>query len=200
MLNGVPTSSEVKAVQLAAAVNIDGERLVTRSLGRRFRDRLERLLAAAPAGRLVLSFAGVQLMDGSFADEVFASLAASRSRRAKRLAQLVLRDLDPTSLDNLELAMTSRPVREPGLRNCVLPIIKPLAEVGLIGKAEEHVRMTFQALTRHRELTARELADEEGLDIGAASTRLKVLFDLGLAGRHEERRERGRQFVYRSIA
>ncbi len=199
MLNGDPTTREIEAVDVAADVNIGGERLVTRSLGRRFRERLQEVLSEAPEGKLILSFVGVQLMDGSFADEALASLAATRSRQVARLGLLVLRDLDPTSLDNLELAMTSRPVREPGLRNCVLPIIKGLSRIELIGKAEDHVRKTFELLAQKRELTARELADEEGLDIGAASTRLKVLFNLGLAGRREERQERGRQYVYSSI-
>ncbi len=199
MLNGDPTTREIEAVDVAADVNIGGERLVTRSLGRRFRERLQEVLSDAPEEKLVLSFVGVQLMDGSFADEALASLAAARSRQVARLGLLVLKDLDPTSLDNLELAMTSRPVREPGLRNCVLPIVKGLARIELIGKAEDHVRRTFELLAHRRELTARELADEEGLDIGAASTRLKVLFNLGLASRREERQERGRQYVYSSI-
>jgi hypothetical protein len=199
VLNSDPATIEVEAIHMAADVNIGGEQLVTRVLGRRFGARLEQVLSSASERRLVLSFAGVQLMDGSFADEALASLAARRSRQVTRLGQLVLKNLDPTSRDNLELAMTSRPVREAGLRNCVLPMMKSPSQIELIGKAEDHVRRSFELLMRKHELTARELADEEAIDIGAASTRLKVLLNLGLAGRREERQERGRQYVYRSV-
>lgn len=190
---------EILATTLAADAGIDGHQLVTRPLGRRFLPRLQELLSGNGGRCLLLSFAGVAMMDASFADEVFAALAAARSRRTGQSACLVLRDLDPTSYDNLVLAVTSRPVREPGVRNCVLPVLNDHGRVELVGKAEDHVRQTFETLRQRGELTARELADSHGLDIGAASTRLKVLFNLGLACRREERDERGRLYVYTSI-
>lgn len=190
---------EILATTLAADAGIDGQQLVTRPLGRRFLPRLQALLSGNGGRCLLLSFADVGMMDGSFADEVFAALAAARSRRTGHSGCLVLRDLDSTSYDNLVLAVTSRPVRELGVRNCVLPVLNDRGQVELVGKAEDHVRETFETLRQHRELTARELADSQGLDIGAASTRLKVLFNLGLACRREERDERGRLYVYTSI-
>jgi len=191
---------EILATTLAADAGIDGQQLVTRPLGRRFLLRLQELLSRDGGQCLLLSFTGVGMMDGSFADEVFAALAAARSRRAGHSACLALRDLDPTSYDNLVLAVTSRPAREPGVRNCVLPVMNDYGRVELAGKAEDHVRQSFETLRQRGELTARELASSHGLDIGAASTRLKVLFNLGLACRREERDERGRLYVYTSIA
>ena len=191
---------EVLATAIATEAGIDGEQLVTRPLGKRFLPYLQQTLSESGQDCLVLNFAGVHMMDGSFADEVFAALAAARSRRAAPSRCLILRQLDLTSYDNLVLAVTSRPVRERGLRNCVIPVVNGEGGVELLGKAEDHVRETFETLRQRRQLTARELADIQGLDVGAASTRLKVLFDLGLACRHEERDERGRLYVYGSIA
>ena len=187
------------ATAVAAEAGIDCQRLVTRPLGERFWSRLKERLDVGGRECLVLSFEGVELMDGSFADQVFADLAASRSRRAAPTGSMVLRDLNSISYENLFLALMSRPTREPGLRNGVLPILDDQGHVNLVGKAEDHVRATFDALRQRGHLTARELADSQDLDIGAASTRLKVLFNLGLACRLEERDGRGRLYVYSSI-
>jgi DNA-binding transcriptional ArsR family regulator len=197
MLNasGCPTY-EVAAHALAARAGLEGTRLVTRPLGRQFRAQVEALLAEHYQGVVRMTFTDVQLMDASFADEAFAALAVARARRSITLGCLVLQGLDATSFDNLELAVLSRPAREPGLRNCVIPVHGSPGPVQLVGKSEEHVRQTFVLLQEQHQLTARELADRTGLDIGAASTRLKVLYNLGLACRHEARDERGRLYVY----
>ncbi|MGE3271327.1 MAG: hypothetical protein AB7P40_21440 [Chloroflexota bacterium] len=161
--------------------------------------RLQEALDENAQGCLVLSFEDVPFMDASFADEVFAEIAASRSRGEAPPRCLVLSNLDSTSYDNLMMALTSRPVREPGLRNCVLPVRNAEGRVDLVGKWEDQVRATFECLRESERLTARELANSQGLEIGAASTRLKVLFDLGLTCRREARDERGRLYVYMSI-
>jgi hypothetical protein len=191
---------DARATAIAAEAGIEGQQLVTRPLGRRFLPHLQRALDEDGRACLVLSFEGVQLMDGSFADEVFAQIAAARSRGDAAPRCLVLSDLDSTSYDNLELALTSRPVREPGLRNCVIPVRDSGGRVELVGKWEDHVRVTFEYLRGNESSTARELADSQGLEIRSASTRLKVLYDLGLTCRHEERDDRGRLYVYMSIA
>jgi DNA-binding transcriptional ArsR family regulator len=188
------------AAAIAGEAGIEGQQLLTRLLGRRFLPHLQRALDKDGHACLILSFKGVKLMDGSFADEVFAEIAATRSRGEAPARCLVLSDLDSTSYDNLLLALTSRPVREPGLRNCVMPVRGPDGRVELVGKWEDHVRATFEYLRGSGTLTARELADSQGLEIRSASTRLKVLYDLGLTCRQEERDERGRLYVYLSIA
>ncbi len=175
-----------------------GDVLLTRPVGERFRPVLEALLRdGAEADGVVLSFAGVALIDSSFADEVFGVLTAQRARRKGPRACLALRNLGPDSSDNLESALISRPVREPGLRNCVLPLLGADGRVGLVGKVEANVAETFELLRARVVLTARDLADERRLEIGAASTRLKALSDLGLAVRAETRDAHGKLFAYR---
>jgi len=153
-------------------------------------------MAAAVDRCVILSFEGVEMMDASFADEVFASLAAERGHRRPHPGCLALKGLNSTSRDNLQLALLSRPTREPGLRNCVLPVFRGAADVEFVGKTEEHVRSTLEILRAKRQLTARELAEMLRLDIAAASTRLKVVFDLGLGCRRETRDPHGRVYVY----
>lgn len=185
------------ATNLAVQAKIDTPALVTREYGRRFRPLLEDIIKhMADDMIVVLDFVGIELMDASFADEVFGTIAAARARRKMLGGRLVLRSLDETSLENLHLALLSRPQIESGLRNCAALVMKSSERLELVGKVEGHVAQTFEMLQGRKQLTARELADELKLDIGAASTRLKVLHDLGLAVRIELRDEQGKLFSY----
>ncbi len=190
---------ELSAIEVAAQTAIPAPVLVTRPIGRQFRLALEALLRKIPESEgVVLDFAGVTSMDASFADEVFGFLAAQRGRRSATPHCLALRGLDPSGRDDLEMALLSRPDREdaPGLRNCVFPVIEIDGRVVLVGKAEAHVRQTFEVLRDSVRLTARDVADALGLEIAAASTRLKTLYDLGLAARTETRDAQGKQYLY----
>jgi hypothetical protein len=181
---------------LANDGDMDHQRLVTRPVGDRFLPLLEAALRDAPTPVVILDFSGVELIDASFADEVFATIAAQRARRKGPRACMALRAVNAASLDNLDIALASRPAREPGLRNCVVPVISDQGRIDLIGKVEAHVAETVGLLRARGELTARDLANKLGLDIAAASTRLKAVADLGLATRTETRDAHGKLFAY----
>lgn len=192
-----PNVKTVKMTKLAYEVSATSDSLVTRPVGRRFLPVLEAILRnLADSQACVLDCSDVRILDASFADEVFGVLTVSRSRRQQRGGCVILDRLEDANLDNLDMALASRTVRETGLRNCVMPVRTARDGVRLVGKCEAHVQRTFKLLIEHRQLTARELADALTLDIAAASTRLKVLFDLGLATRIEERDGQVKQFVY----
>ncbi|HMQ30025.1 MAG TPA: hypothetical protein PKD53_04820 [Chloroflexaceae bacterium] len=191
------TTTIIRMTELARKAGIVPDSLVTRPVGRHFLPLLEAVLGnLSDSQACVLDCSDIQIMDASFADEVFGPLTVSRSRRQSRSGCLILDGLEGSNLDNLDMALSSRTVRESGLRNCVLPVRNVQQGTILVGKCEAHVQGTFELLTRHRQLTARELTDILELDIAAASTRLKVLFDLGLATRIEERDGQVKQFVY----
>lgn len=177
--------------------------LATRVVGKRFFEHLRSQLGNRPPDIVVkLSFTGVEVMDASFSDEVFGTLAAHRARREDNFCPIILTDLNQTCRENLHMALYTRIEREPEtlerLRNCVLPIVDEL-DLTLIGRFEDHVHETFSMLSSHRSLTARDLADALHLNVNAASTRLKTLADLGLAFRVEIRDSVGKQYVYRSL-
>lgn len=187
----------LSATDLAVQAGIDTSALVTREPGKRFRPLLEEVLRRIRDDIVVvLDFAGIELMDASFADEVFGIIAAARARRKMMGGRLVLRSLEGANLENLHMALLWRTHIETGLRNCVVLRLTNSEHLELIGKAEGHVAQTFEVLCRRKHMTARELAEELGLEIGAASTRLKVLHDLGLAVRAEVRDEQGKLFSY----
>jgi hypothetical protein len=177
--------------------------LATRLAGKRFWEQLQvRLREPIADAVIVLSFAGVDVMDASFADEVFGTLAARRARKDISFGPVILIDANETCIENLKMALETRADRESPeqerLRNCVLPMLKD-EEMVLIGKFEDHVSQSFEQLSKHGTLTARDLADILKLNLNAASTRLKTLADLGLAHRVEIRDAQGKQFIYHSL-
>lgn len=186
----------LSVADLASAGRMDPERLVTRPIGEKFFPLLESALRDANTQVVILDFTDVPLIDGSFADEVLGTLAVRRSQRKAWWGCLAVRRLTSSSVDNLRMALLARTIVDKGLRNCLIPVIDEQGEVALVGKAEGHVQETFGLLRSRRELTARDVADALSLDIAAASTRLKSLFDLGLTTRTEIRDEAGKQFSY----
>lgn len=194
----------LQATEIGRAVDIPFVSLLaTRVVGKRFFEHLNTYLQKQPPDTVVqLSFSGVEVMDASFSDEVFGTLAALRARRESYTCPVVLAGLNPTCTENLQMSLETRIEREPEslvrLRNCVLPV---LDEPGLrlVGKFEDHIQESFTLLDRYRRLTARELSDVLHLNVNAASTRLKTLADLGLALRTETRDSIGKQYIYESL-
>jgi hypothetical protein len=177
--------------------------LATRLAGKRFWEQLHPRLREPDTDVVtVLSFADVEVMDASFADEVFGTLAAQRARKDVSLSPVLLVDANETCIENLKMALETRVDRESPeqerLRNCVLPMLKG-DEMTLIGKFEDHVLQSFELLSKHKTLTARDLSDVLKLNLNAASTRLKTLADLGLARRIEIRDAQGKQFIYHTL-
>ena len=186
----------VRALAETAGI-IPGDVLVTRAYGRRFLAALDAVLREMSSETVVLlDFHGVEIMDASFVDEVFSTLATRYAKGDSLQRYLLLRTLSPHLLENLKITLSSRPQREPGVRNCVLPFVNPEGQVDLVGKAERHVHETFGLLRARRRLSARDVADAFGLEVHAASVRLKVLHDLRLAARMEEHELQGKQFIY----
>lgn len=177
--------------------------LATRLAGKRFWEQLQKCLREPDADTVItLSFTGVDVMDASFADEVFGTLAARRARKDITFGPIILAEANETCVENLKMALETRADRESPererLRNCVLPMLNG-DEMTLIGKYEDHVLQSFELLSKHKTLTARDLSDVLKLNLNAASTRLKTLADLGLARRIEIRDAQGKQFVYHRL-
>ncbi len=188
---------QILVSRLAKSVGLDEYVFVTRPIGKLFFLAFMQMLKEMPeATTIMLDFDGIDIMDASFADEVFGSFVSSIAHRHVPCVCLVLRSLASSSEENLEMALTSRPMREAGLRNCAVMVITKEGDVNLVGKVEAHVQQTFERLWMLKQLTARDLADSLELDIAAASTRLKVLYNLGFALRSEERDVHGKQYVY----
>ena len=188
---------KILPTQLARRAGLDKPTfLAMRPRGERFLPALKEVLADHTAQTVVLDFMGVEIITSSFADAVFGQIAVDRSTKSVAPACLVLCSLPATFQEEIENGLIKRVEQVDKLRNSVVPVYVSDDRVDLVGKAEAHVTETFGLLRKFKQLTARTLADEMRLEIGAASTRLKVLYDLGLALRKEVRDSVGKQFIY----
>lgn len=188
-----PLSAQEIARQIGAT---DPSVLVTRHFGGQFLSQLKAILARADRNDVVrLSFAGVNVMDPSFADEVLGTLGSERASRKFSGACLVLEDVGPNLHDDIATLLDGRP-RRTRIGNCVFPLQNAAGEIELIGPHEKHVEESFRFIQRKGSITARDLQTHLNATIGAASTRLKILHDLGLIVRSADRSAPGGQFLY----
>jgi predicted transcriptional regulator len=176
--------------QLFAFLGIPGPDLLLRSYGERALPMLEQVLKEVPPGQaLILDFAGISVMDTSFADETVLELALGLAQGKYGDRWLILAEPSPATIDNLEGTIARR-------RAKVALLILKEGQLRLIGHVEPNLVEAWLFVHERSELTARELADQLGLEINTASTRLRKLYDARLLARHEEITHGGRQHIY----
>ena len=176
--------------RLFAVLGIPGPDLLLRSYGQRAFPMLEQALKELPPGQvLVLDFAGISVMDTSFADETVLELALGLSQDKYGDRWLVLAEPSPATIDNLEGTIARRKAK-------VALLIRKEGQMRLIGHVEPNLMEAWQLVCGRSELTTRELADQLGLEINTASMRLRKLYDARLLARREEITPGGRQHIY----
>lgn len=190
-----------KMVDLAKEAELsDPYWLVSREFGRKMLDVLKEKLAELPLNtNLVIDFENIRLLEWSFADEAFATLAVLLSKGEFPERYMVLKNLSETSVDNLEIAVTTRPKRDPGsIRNLVL-VISEEKSARYLGKLESHLLQVWDYVKNHEEVTANDVAKNLNLEINTASTKLKTLYDNRLLKRIEQKTEFGKQYIYSKV-
>jgi STAS-like domain of unknown function (DUF4325)/Winged helix-turn-helix DNA-binding len=178
---------------LLRKLEIGGVDLVTRDFGQKAYPFLEEVMRQLPTGfYLVFDFNGVRTVDTAFARESFGQLLTNTLGGHFGGARFILANLSVNAWDTFETLMKRR-----GNGTFFLA----LQPVGLqvVGHMEPNLEEVFELLKEHKELSARDLADQLNLEINTASTRLKKLHDLGATMRREEVIDRGRQHIYRLL-
>lgn len=183
---------------LAKQLDHDGERrLRGRELGRKFQAGLREKILSTPNDELLhFDLRDIPMMDVSFIDELFGGIAEARGRGELSGAALLLVEVDPLDVDDISRILAGRPGSSTGLRNCVLPLAEG-DTIRLLGKTEDYVQETFSELLKAKSLSTSDLMSRLNLANNTASTRLKVLYDLGLARRVPQAESRG--FVYHML-
>jgi len=173
------------------------ERLRGRKLGQRYSAALQAYVREqATVDILEFDLHDAPMMDVSFMDEVFGGFAETRGRGDLAGSALLLIQLSDYDRDDIERVLSGRPGYVVGLRNCVLPY-RSSSGIGLLGKTEDYVAQTFALLQKNGTLTTADLMEQLDLANNTASTRLKVLYDLGLARRQNHLGSRG--YVYLAL-
>jgi len=164
--------------------------LLLHDYGRRAFPFLEQELREVPTGHaLILSFEGVRVMDSSFAEETVLELTLGLTSNKYGDRMMILEQPSPATIDNLEGTIARR-------RAKVALLIRDGSEMRLIGHVEPNLHVTWQLISERSKLTARDLANDLGLEINTASMRLHKLYEAKLIARHEEVTSSGRQHIY----
>jgi hypothetical protein len=167
--------------------------LVTRATGRTIRESIEARLEREPAGTVVaLDFSHVGIIDFSCADEVVGKLMARLQGQEYGDKYVILQGLTPTHEENIAVALERKKL--------AALVSRPDGSWQLLGVLNPYLHEALQFVMAHKEVTARDLADETAVEISLASTKLLNLFKARLVQRSSERLpDGGRQFVYRSL-
>ena len=164
--------------------------LLLRDYGQQAFPFLEQELQEVPTGHaLILAFEGVRVMDTSFAEETVLELALGLTHNKYGDRTMILEQPSSATIDNLEGTIARR-------RAKVALLIREGSEMRLIGHVEPNLQETWQLFNEKTELTARDLANDLGLEINTASMRLHKLYNAKLLARREEVTSSGRQHIY----
>jgi len=167
--------------------------LVTRETGAVIRERLEReLMKESDPTVAFFDFSGVGVIDYSCADEVIAKLTSRLLSNEYGDKFIVLEGLSSNQMENIAVALERKKLA-----------VLYLQERGgwqVIGFLNNYLRKTLVSVMEKGSIILRELAQEGGIGLNTAGTRLLNLYKKRLIWRSEEvSKEGGRQFVYKSL-
>jgi hypothetical protein len=168
-----------------------------RSRGIRIREALEKILGEAKGPlRIVLDFSGMGSIDFSWADEVVAKMISRLWSGEYGEKFLVLKSLNPSQAENIGVALE---------RKKLAVLTTDPEGWRIIGSLNNYLIHTLTRVMKKRQLTLRELSEEEGIEMNTSGTRLLNLYKKRLVVRVEgpmmgkDDSHRGRPYIYQSL-
>jgi len=168
-----------------------------RSRGIRIREALEKILSEGKeALRIVLDFSGMGPIDFSWADEVVAKMISRLWSGEYGEKFLVLKNLNPSQAENIGVALE---------RKRLAVLTTGPEGWRIIGSLNNYLVHTLTRVMKKRQLTLRELSEEEGIEMNTSGTRLLNLYKKRLVVRVEgpmmgkDDSHRGRPYIYQSL-
>jgi len=176
----------------------NGSREMTgRSRGIRIREALEKILGEEKGTlRVVLDFSGMGSIDFSWADEVVAKMISRLWSGEYGEKFLVLKNINPSQSENIGVALE---------RKKLAVLTTGPKGWRIIGSLNNYLIHTLKRVMKKRQLTLRELSEEEGIEMNTSGTRLLNLYKKRLVVRVErpmmgkDNSHRGRQYIYQSL-
>jgi hypothetical protein len=188
----------VSLKKLTQAVLKNGSREMTGRLrGARIREALEKILGGEKASlRIVLDFSGMGSIDFSWADEVVAKMVSRLWGGEYGEKFLVLKNLSPSQVENVGVALERKKLA-----------VLTTGQEGwrIIGSLNNYLIHTLNRVMQKRQLTLKELSEQEGIEMNTSGTRLLNLYKKRLVVRVEgpmagkDEPHRGRQYIYQSL-
>lgn len=183
--------SEQKAHRVFDVSASEGKLLHSRTPGRAFLAALEREIEAVSSGGvLYLDLRGVEFLDYSFSDAAFGALISRAAHGDYGNRHVVILDENRDLLENIEMSLGARDVN-------VFRVEEVGGETNLMGKLEEHLIETLEAVRSLGPITTADLAKMLELNHTACNNRASNLHERGLIGRRKE--TGGRRYVYERI-
>jgi hypothetical protein len=168
-----------------------------RSRGVRIRQAIEKILGTEKGSlRIVLDFSGMGSIDFSWADEVVAKIISRLWSGEYGEKFLILKNLNPSQAENIGVALE---------RKKLAVLTTGTEGWRIIGSLNNYLIHTLNRVMKKRQLTLRELSEEEGIEMNTSGTRLLNLYKKRLVVRSEgamtgkEETHRGRQYIYQSL-
>jgi hypothetical protein len=184
--------------KLTSAILKNGSREMTgRSRGVRIREAIEKVFGEEKGTlRVVLDFSGIGSIDFSWADEVVAKMISRLWSGEYGEKFLVLKNLNPSQAENIGVALERKK----------LAVLTTGPEGWrIIGSLNNYLIHTLNRVMKRRQMTLRELSEEEGIEMNTSGTRLLNLYKKRLVVRlggpmtGKEDSHRGRQYIYQSL-
>jgi hypothetical protein len=168
-----------------------------RSRGVRIRQGIEKSLGEEKGSlRIVLDFSGMGSIDFSWADEVVAKIISRLWSGEYGEKFLVLKGLNPSQAENVGVALERKK----------LAVLTTGPEGWrIVGSLNNYLIHTLNRVMKKRQLTLRQLSEEEGIEMNTSGTRLLNLYKKRLVVRLEgpmmgkDDSHRGRQYIYQSL-
>jgi len=163
----------------------------TRTLGQDGHARLDDLLGEREEVDLTIDFAGVKVMNNSFADEFLAKFLISQNFSAKGITVKVT-GLTPENLDSVVVCVERRATQ--------VVVLEEDGSLDLVGD-DKILADTFNQALKLGSFKANDLADAMGLTAQNANNRLKRLADAGALRKAQVTGSTrgGREFVYETL-
>jgi hypothetical protein len=176
----------------------NGSREMTgRSRGVRIRGVIEKILGDEKGSlRVIIDFSRMGSIDFSWADEVVAKMVSRLWSGEYGEKFLVLKNLSPSQAENISVALE---------RKKLAVLTTGTEGWQLVGSLNNYLIHTLTRVMKRRQLTLRELSEEEGIEMNTSGTRLLNLYKKRLVVRVErammgkEDSHRGRQYIYQSL-
>lgn len=174
-----------------------GKGMTGRTRGVKVREFIERVLREEKGPLLVvLDFSGIGSIDFSWADEVVAKMISRLWSGEYGEKFIVLKGLNASQVENISVALE---------RKRLAALATGSEGWQIIGSLNNYLAHTLKQVMEKRDLTLRQLSEEEGIGMNTSGTRLLNLYKKRLVVRMEgpatrkDESHRGRQFVYRSL-
>jgi hypothetical protein len=176
----------------------NGSREMTgRSRGVRIRGVIEKILGDEKGSlRVIIDFSRMGSIDFSWADEVVAKMVSRLWSGEYGEKFLVLKNLNSSQAENIDVALE---------RKKLAVLTTGPDGWQIIGSLNNYLVHTLNRVMRRRQLTLRELSEEEGIEMNTSGTRLLNLYKKRLVVRWErpmmgkDDSHRGRQYIYQSL-